>query len=528
MACFDLDKEDMMDMSRYYIWSVCLFCLLTLTAEAQNSRKRVVDCPGFVTANTAAIEIRKIILTDEQTQVDAVMYGDPGTPAVISSETCLNTDKGAVRLREAGVVSIDGITEPELIPESGRLNVVLSFAPVPSDVHEVDFVEPETGWRIWGIQLSRKEPYVYVPAFLTMDKPVRDNELPEPGFSVGKSIVNGYMLGYEPDMELSAFVEFSDGIFPSPWKENVHVHQDGSFHFEADLLQPTLAVLHVNEASQCVMLVPGEEFTMYVSLPRLSMSASRLLESHYRKRQKAWFDGAAELINTEMASGRNSPALKAYQVVENGLMHNEAIADKVKADVELVRPVCERLANTASLTSDDRKQLEKVQIGEIRDYILLKEKDMRVSVARSESMKEAVVAGIDASVAGADILPAIISSQKGHAVLIDFWATWCGPCKKSMKAIQPLKKNLEGKDVVYVYITGPSSPEHLWKADLAEMTGVHYRLTENQWKYLCAAYGITAIPAYLVISHDGKLQRRYVGFPGVDELQKELLRALGE
>lgn len=46
------------------------------------------------------------------------------------------------------------------------------------------------------------------------------------------------------------------------------------------------------------------------------------------------------------------------------------------------------------------------------------------------------------------------------------------------------------------------------------MTGVHYRLTDSQWKYLCTSYGVTGIPAYLIISHDGKLQGRYVGFPG--------------
>ena len=92
----------------------------------------------------------------------------------------------------------------------------------------------------------------------------------------------------------------------------------------------------------------------------------------------------------------------------------------------------------------------------------------------------------------------------------------------------PLKKKLDGKDVVYVYLTGPSSPENVWRNDLKEMTGVHYRLNESQWKYLCSAYGITSIPAYLIVSHDGKLQRRYVGFPGIDELEKELLRAAGD
>ena len=67
------------------LWMICMACLLCLSLQAEISHKRVVECPAFVTANTSEIEIRKITLTDEQTQVDAVFYGQPGTPAVLSS-----------------------------------------------------------------------------------------------------------------------------------------------------------------------------------------------------------------------------------------------------------------------------------------------------------------------------------------------------------------------------------------------------------------------------------------------------------
>ena len=97
-----------------------------------------------------------------------------------------------------------------------------------------------------------------------------------------------------------------------------------------------------------------------------------------------------------------------------------------------------------------------------------------------------------------------------------------------MQSMVPLKKNLSSKDIVYIYLTGPSSPENIWKSNLSKMTGVHYRLTDSPWKYLCTSYGVTGIPAYLIISHDGKLQGRYVGFPGVDVLQKDLIRAIEE
>lgn len=507
---------------------ICVLCLCFLSLQVQASRKKVVEYPGFVLSNTAEIEFKRMILTEEQTQVDAVMYGKPGTPMVISSRAMLKGANGGVaRLREADNISIDGVTEPEVIGEDGRLEVTLSFAPLQPDVHEVDFIEPEMGWNIFGIQLSRKDPYVYVPNFLTSEAPAHQNELPEPGLSEGKAVVNGYLLGYESKMSLFPELVYEDGLFPKEWNLPVKVRQDGFFHLEAELLQPTLTSLKLDEAVLPLFLVPGEELTVYVNLPRLSMSASHLLKKHYEKKEKAWFDGAAATINRELSCGSES-ALKAYQAVEKELMGSPEIAVKLKADYERVQPVCKRLLATSALTSDDRKVLKTVEFPEIRTYVETVAQALQLNAARVASTKEAVVAVLDAQVAGADILPRIIGPHKGRAILVDFWATWCGPCRKSMQAMVPLKRSLSSKDIVYIYLTGPSSPENIWKAALSKMTGVHYRLTDAQWKYLCNSYGVTGIPAYLIISHDGKLQARYVGFPGVDVLKEDLLRAVEE
>lgn len=585
------------------VWLFFVFSCMFLFLQAGTYRKREVSRPCFITTNTSKIEIKKIILTDEQTQVDAVLYGEPGEAAVISSKTCLRTTQQEFSLREAEGVSIDGKTEPELISKSGKHHVTLFFAPIPAGVHAVDFVEKEEGWIIWGVQLSKAEPYVYIPSFLQTNHLEQSQDLPAPQLKAGKSIINGYILGYDPQIALDVVFLHSDWLFYNDWGKTVKVRQDGSFHIETDLLLAGGAKLQINKAQLDLFLLPGKEMTVYIHLPRLSMSASRLLKDEYGQKQKAWFDGAESLLNTELATWGYPLALnddpdfssktldlsdeeynkqvqselerlesdldhdqragKAYkEYVSANMQINALVLQGARAkmqgivdspydkygydyvtylqyrerdtgetldlweDIKKARNIYQNVVKEERLKSADKKMLASIEHPEISAYVREKIKTMQAVAERAKASEKYVIAELDTLVSGADILPAIISQHQGNAVLVDFWTTWCGPCRKSMPAVNVLKQRMSSKDVVYVYVTGPSSPKEVWKTAIAEINGIHYRLTQKQWEYLCNSYGITGIPGYLVISYDGKLQDRYVGFPGVDILQRDLLRAM--
>ncbi len=588
------------------LWVFCFVWLLCISVEAAVSERREVEHPCFIATNTSKIEIRKIILTDAHTQVDAVMYGNPGEPLVLSSNTFLMAGNASFRLRETDKVSIDGLTEPDVIPASGHSYVTLSFEPVPRDTHEINFVEKDFNWKIWGIQLVDKEPYVYLPSFLENQSFVADTELPAPALKVGRNIINGYLLGYDPSMEIEMTLHPADWMFPDTWTKPVKILPDGAFHIETNLLTGTPARLQVNGAFLNLLMLPGEEMMVYIHLPRLSMSASGLLKKTFRNRQKAWYTGSCEALNTELATWgypleveefltpderkeMKEMPVEDYQVSlvsrvdkkKNALMHDKKVSQVFRnyvmtnwdidfcrllaqrgivpdesdgslgwygyryadyqdavsklrepsqlwKDVTTARAVIYSCMDKKGLTSVDKKKLEKIQISEVRDFTSEKIKQVEILVAREKAMKGHVVEYLDTLVQGADILPAILSAHRGQAVLLDFWATWCGPCKKSFTAMRPLKESLSGKDIVYIYLTGPTSPELVWRGAVSGMNGVHYRLSKLQWDYLCKSYGITGIPGYLVIGYDGKLLARYVGFPGVDVLRKDLLRAMGQ
>ena len=61
-----------------WAWIYCVLCLICLHTQAGIYHKRDINNPCFVTSNTSRIEFKRLILTEEQTQADAVFYGTLG------------------------------------------------------------------------------------------------------------------------------------------------------------------------------------------------------------------------------------------------------------------------------------------------------------------------------------------------------------------------------------------------------------------------------------------------------------------
>jgi thiol-disulfide isomerase/thioredoxin len=143
----------------------------------------------------------------------------------------------------------------------------------------------------------------------------------------------------------------------------------------------------------------------------------------------------------------------------------------------------------------------------------------------SELPEGVMVKSIDKAIAGEEVFKAIVADYKGKPVLVDFWATWCPPCRAAMKTIVPVKEAMADK-VTFVYVTTTSSPEDTWNEMIKEIHGVHYYVTEDQWNTLLDQFESEGIPTYVIVDKEGNVVNKYVGFPGVEIVSEELGKLL--
>ena len=159
----------------------------------------------------------------------------------------------------------------------------------------------------------------------------------------------------------------------------------------------------------------------------------------------------------------------------------------------------------------------------LKDVVLKENEALARRIEENRRNPQAFERQISADLTGTDIFQAIIAPYRGKPVLVDFWATWCGPCKAAMKTILPVKEELKGK-VTFVYVSAPTSPREAWEAQMLDIHGEHFYVTADQWSALLGQFESQGIPTYVVVDKDGNIVNKHIGYPGNDVIKEELTK----
>jgi thiol-disulfide isomerase/thioredoxin len=111
----------------------------------------------------------------------------------------------------------------------------------------------------------------------------------------------------------------------------------------------------------------------------------------------------------------------------------------------------------------------------------------------------------------------------GKVVLIDFWATWCGPCREALPHIQEIARKFAGQPLVVMSIS-LDSDDQKWRDFVTqhEMTWVQAR-DGGFGGNVATTFGVHAIPATFTIDADGVLQDQHVGDAAIEGKLKKLV-----
>jgi len=111
---------------------------------------------------------------------------------------------------------------------------------------------------------------------------------------------------------------------------------------------------------------------------------------------------------------------------------------------------------------------------------------------------------------------------QGKVVLIDFWATWCQPCKKEMPGYQKLVDEYGSRGLVVIGLKFDTMPDMEDPLQFAKEIGVHYPLAVATDYVKQKFGGIEGLPTTMLYDRRGVLRMKVIGFEYTDNVESAL------
>ncbi len=335
-------------------------------------------------------------------------------------------------------------------------------------------------------------------------------QLPQPYTIYGNSFLNDY-LGYYNDTMSSNWLSGTTMILR-------YVNKKGEYKLTTQQKDDLFAYEHVMSERTL-----GEYFG--VDSLEIETVTKPYKEAFERGKQLLQEEKFIEL--SKKYEPMNREIMELMQIQNGFICFDSIAATPILKELIATKAFCEYLHYEKTAFKDSTIDYFKSLVSnESLREIVLKQQEVYAQLAKQELENVESLKSNDGlkNISDAnELLKQIIAPYKGKVIYMDFWGTWCSPCKAEMKYAPEIKEALKDKEVIFMYLANHST-EDSWKNIIKEnhLTGpniVHFNLPDEQQSLLEKLFSINSFPTFMLLDKEGNIVDRHAPRPS----QKQVL-----
>ncbi len=316
---------------------------------------------------------------------------------------------------------------------------------------------------------------------------------------------------------------------------------NGKFEFKIDIASPSIAILLLDHTGKDLIdkQSPKDIYRFFITPGEATLTASDSIansivvglpifkENDDFKRSTSSVEQKLIALNVEYST--LSPEKRDNQEIRQGFQdkYQTLLDDRQKAIAAFISSNPNSYISLYSLSSDLAKEEMNIELVEnayqnlsegLKNNVLGRSIFERLNLAKKTSIG---VLSTDFEEKTAEQIAIKLSNFKGQYVLIDFWASWCGPCRQENPNVVNAYEAFKDKNFTILGISTDESEEKWIKAVKAD--GLVWTQIRDRTTNIAQTYGINAIPKNFLIDPEGKIIAKNLRGPQLMETLDAIL-----